>query len=178
MMIHEFYKYPIVEKQKSIRCYGHFLKRFENENQLCDVYRMFEFHVTVCYPSDNHEKVDIPTSVFHGTLPYIKELRIMQLKKSDIEFNLFQLNNASSLLELLNDPKCQSILALFQTNDEMNASEILTMVPYSRDEATTILYKLVEYKLLDISMSRYNVCFQLNKEFWIKFNDAIQHITS
>jgi hypothetical protein len=74
MRIHQFELLDDCEKEEVVWKFGTFIANFDEGNDLCDVYELFDFYVGFCYKLDKDEKATIITHIYADQLPELINL--------------------------------------------------------------------------------------------------------
>ena len=74
MQIHQFEMLNDCDKEEEVWRHGTFLENFDEGNDMCDVYELFDFYVAFCYKLDKHGKATIIAHIYADQLPLMVNL--------------------------------------------------------------------------------------------------------
>ncbi|MEO5996900.1 MAG: hypothetical protein ABIQ00_09435 [Chitinophagaceae bacterium] len=74
MIIQEFKNLKDIEKEKVVWFHGKLLTNLTFDNQVCDIYQLFDFYVSLSYDVKNTLKALICSQVYPEMLPIIRNI--------------------------------------------------------------------------------------------------------
>lgn len=74
MEIEEFELLSYQEKDELILDHGIFLINYDEGNDMCDAYELFDFYVAICYKLDEDLRIEIVSAINPDNLPHLSEI--------------------------------------------------------------------------------------------------------
>ncbi len=75
MDIRDYNKLNDTDKENLLWEHGIFLANFNDNDLICDVYKLFNFYISLCYVLHKNERAIIISALFPDDLPFIKRER-------------------------------------------------------------------------------------------------------